>query len=327
MLAQLTCHLLRVFIMIIIGVITLESFADQAQDKSSFAAPKAKERLLMDIKQLASGRLITVGERGHILVSDDQGNSWQQKTVHTQALLTKLFFVNEKLGWAVGHQQTILVSRDGGESWQIQHTANDVSQPALFDVWFSDEQNGFAVGAYGLYLATEDGGQSWQPIYQERLADDEIGLPHFYSISYDKQTRQLFMAGELGFLAKSIDKGQTWEKLTSPYHGSFFNIASLENGHLMVMGLRGHLFRSTDSGENWQPIETNTISGLQELTQLDDKQIIIVGSDGTLLISDDVGENFKLRQRSDRVHLAHALKTLDGKILLVGVEGIMPLEQ
>ncbi len=286
-------------------------------------AVKAPHRLLMDIKQIASNRLVAVGERGHILVSDDAGQNWQQKLVPTEALLTKLFFIDEKNGWAIGHEQTILTPTNAVDTCVLQHHSKSLDQPALFDVWFNDPQNGLAVGAYGLYLATTDGGDSWNSIHQSDLEDYEIGFPHFYSLTYQKTTKTLYMAGELGFLAKSEDLGATWQKLDSPYDGSFFNIASLPSGDLLVMGLRGHLFKSSDNGSSWKEIETGTISVLQELVILPEGRLLIVGTDGTQLLSDNMGDSVSLIQRPDRVHLANAVVLNKNKILLVGIQGVI----
>lgn len=298
--------------------------ASQAEETElNTLAVKASQRLLMDIKEIYNGRLITVGERGHILVSDDQGERWRQIRIPSEALLTKIYFTSDKVGWAIGHEQTILKTTNAGETWELQHSSDNLDQPALFDAWFSDEQNGIVVGAYGLYLKTNDGGKNWQEVYQQNLEDEEIGFPHFYSLTFDNKTNNLLMAGELGFLAKSMDKGETWQKLTSPYDGSFFNIAFLPDGGVLLMGLRGHLFRSSDVGESWQEIDSGTISGLQESVVLNDGRVLVVGSDGTQLLSSDEGKTFALLQRADRVHLASAISTSDKEVLLVGIKGIL----
>ena len=298
-----------------------EGLATQQEKQLNTPAPRASQRLLMDIKQVIGNRLIAVGQRGHILISDDQGESWRQVLVPTEALLTKLFFIDDKTGWAVGHDQIILKTTSAGEEWTVQHSSDNLDQPALFDIWFADPNNGIAIGAYGLYLKTDNGGQTWQEVYQESLEDEEIGFSHFYSIVRDEKSGRLIMAGELGFLAQSENLGEAWQLLESPYDGSFFNAMITPDNALLVMGLRGHLFRSADLGGTWTEIETGTISGLQESTLLGDNRILIVGSDGTQLVSDDFGKSVKLDQRSDRVHIAHALSLQDGQVMLVGIQG------
>jgi photosystem II stability/assembly factor-like uncharacterized protein len=300
----------------------LAAISSAQQVKFNHQAIKAPQRLLMDIKKVGVSRLVSVGERGHILVSDDNGQSWQQKLVPTDVLLTKLFFFNEKEGWAVGHRQSILKTSDGGESWVLQHQSENLAQPALFDIWFKDGQTGFAVGAYGLYLQTQDGGESWESITHHELENPNIGFPHFYSIAFDSTSGHLYLAGEIGFLAQSTDFGETWTLMENPYDGSFFNMASLPNQDLLVMGLRGHLFRSEDQGETWVEIETGTIAGLQEALVLKDGRVLIVGSDGTQLLSNDYGKSVRLEQRQDRVHLASAIELSSEQILVVGINGV-----
>ena len=64
--------------------------------------PGAEHSMLLDIAA-AGERLVAVGERGHILVSEERGESWRQVEVPTTAMLTRVFFFDETLGWAVGH--------------------------------------------------------------------------------------------------------------------------------------------------------------------------------------------------------------------------------
>ena len=126
--------------------------------ESSEIAPLATKSLLLDAG-FAGKRMVVVGERGHVLLSDDQGATWRQAKVPTRALLTAVYFHDDRLGWVVGHDEIILRSEDGGETWTRTHAAPDKEQP-LLDVWFKDASTGFAFGAYGTILASTDGGRS-----------------------------------------------------------------------------------------------------------------------------------------------------------------------
>ncbi len=129
----------------------LFSFCSYAnsQASTSWQAPLAAQSLLLDIEVIADNKLVAVGEYGHILLSTD-GKTWQQAQVPSQATLTSVYFLNSRLGWAVGHDATILHSQDGGESWQVQQFLPQLEKP-LFDIAFKDEQNGIAIGSYGLF--------------------------------------------------------------------------------------------------------------------------------------------------------------------------------
>src|SRR5262249_28124902 len=51
----------------------------------------------------AGDRLVAVGQRGVVLVSNDAGATWKQSPVPVASDLTSVFFVDEEHGWAVGH--------------------------------------------------------------------------------------------------------------------------------------------------------------------------------------------------------------------------------
>ena len=122
-------------------------------------APLAASSLLLDAAA-RDGVVVAVGERGHILVSTDEGRSWRQADVATRALLTGVFMHDARLGWAVGHDEVVVRTRDGGLTWERVHSAPEHEKP-LLDVWFADARTGLAVGAYGGLLATRDGGDTW----------------------------------------------------------------------------------------------------------------------------------------------------------------------
>ena len=79
----------------------------------------ARQSPLLDLAQ-AGKRLVAVGQRGHILYSDDDGRHWQQAGVPVSVDLTAVAFPSPEQGWAVGGDGVVLHSADGGASWQKQ---------------------------------------------------------------------------------------------------------------------------------------------------------------------------------------------------------------
>ncbi len=145
----------------LLGVLLTPALAageTSTQPVFAIESPKAAKGLMIDVVH-AGARLVAVGDRGHILYSDDQGNTWAQAKVPTRQLLTAVFFVDDKQGWAVGHDAQILASIDGGVTWTQQY--QDLKREApLLDVWFNDAHHGLAVGAYGALIETTDGGKT-----------------------------------------------------------------------------------------------------------------------------------------------------------------------
>ena len=72
--------------------------------------------LLLDIA-VNPDRIIAVGERGHVLLSSDQGRNWTQVLVPTQSMLNAVTVVGDRHSWIVGHDSVILHSADNGETW------------------------------------------------------------------------------------------------------------------------------------------------------------------------------------------------------------------
>ncbi len=298
--------------------------ADETGAPPAFAiqSPKAAKGLMIDVVH-AGSRLVAVGDRGHILYSDDQGSTWTQAKVPTRQLLTAVFFVDEKHGWAVGHDAQILASADGGATWTQQY--QDLKREApLLDIWFKDAEHGLAVGAYGALIETTDGGKTWADVSDRLDNEDQFHLNAIASI----KDAGLFIVGEQGSMFRSSDDGQTWEKLEGPYQGSLFGVISTAQPHtLLAYGLRGNLYRSTDFGSTWEQVELNAARGALEFglsgaTLLDDGSLVVVGNGGSVVVSHDDGQTFSVFNRPDRISLSAVTATGNGNLILVGQGGV-----
>jgi len=291
----------------------------------SWVAPLAAHSLLLDVAAQGSKR-VAVGARGHIMVSDDSGASWRQSAhVPTQALLTAVALLDERHGWAVGHDEVILRTSDGGETWTKVHESLQAQRP-LLDVWFADARRGIAIGAYAAYYTTDDGGATWrEQAFVDAAAPppSEDELPPDYHLNRIAAVgSHLFIAGEAGHVYRSDDQGATWRSMALPYDGSMYGLLPLGDESLLVFGLRGNLFRSTNAGASWTPIETGTVAMLTAGVRIDERMLAIVGLAGTVLVSRDGGASFTLQQREDRKGLSGVVAAGPAALLAVGEGGI-----
>ena len=287
-----------------------------AGSESALVARLAPRSLLLDA--IERGPLwVAVGERGHVLTSRDRGATWAQSPVPTRAVLTAVWMHDERLGWAVGHDETILRTRDGGATWESVHADPEAERP-LLDVWFRDAENGFAIGAYGAFLVTADGGTTWteQPISEDNF--------HLNSMAAAAEGT-LYIAAEAGHLYRSDDQGATWKALPSPYEGSFFGFLPLSDGGLLLFGLRGELFRSADRGETWSKIVSGTEATLMAGIELGGGRVVVAGLAGALLTSDDLGRSFRSTPQDDRKGNV-ALLGEGSRLVLFGEGGARLLE-
>lgn len=308
-------------------------------------------RLLLTDATRFGNRVVAVGDRGYIVFSDNNGESWQRaKTPPGTPLLTAVYFLDAQTGWAVGHDSTILTSTDQGASWSKAFSAADEQKP-LMDITFVDTNTGFAVGAYGAFYATSDGGKTWtarkllegtkaapskaapktgkyESVGSGKSNDGDVGGKggdedkHINAIIKLGENR-LFVAGEAGMLAKSDDGGKTWLKITSPYKGSYFGAIQAKNGAVLIYGLRGRIYRSTDAAlSNWKQIENKTVASLMGSTLLPDGALVLAGLSGTVLISRDNGETFSLLPSGSTKALSAPLLGAPNALLLIGEAGV-----
>lgn len=305
---------------------------------------RASRSMLLDAVHTPAGYFV-VGERGHVLVSDD-AKSWRQVQVPTRATLTTITSIDGQL-WAAGHDGVILHSADGGQSWERRRQSPwspdlaDTSEGVpILDILFSDAQHGIAIGAYSLFLTTDDGGATWTPgsihtaasadgdaaaSAEAMAADGEDGFsasdlalgaesdPHLNAIArVDADT--LVITGERGTFLRSRDNGRTWEDKRLPYEGSMFGVLAWGGEHILVFGLRGNVYESLDLGDNWQRVETGIGTSLMGGVALPGGGAVLVGANGAVLARPDFASPLQ----------ATAYQTGNGETPLLS--GVVPVE-
>jgi photosystem II stability/assembly factor-like uncharacterized protein len=208
--------------------------------RPALIVPLAAKTITLGVTQ-AGSHLVAVGARGHILLSDD-GKAWKQVASPVDAMLNRVRFRDDKVGWAVGHDAAILGTADGGQTWTLQHFAS--GGRALYDVIALDGERVVAVGGYGTYLASADNGKTWEA---RTFPVSELGQ-HFSAI-VRLADGTLLIAGERGLLVRSADSGENWDLLDSPYSGSFFGVLPAGEHGAIAFGLRGNIYASDDVGK------------------------------------------------------------------------------
>lgn len=316
--------LLKVLSGLCVCAFSISLYADSCDIDSTFIS----KSLFLDIDR-AGDQFVTVGERGHIVVSRD-GRQWRKTDSGTEATLTAVFFHDQNNGWAVGHDAVILRTGDGGNSWQQVYAAPELEAP-LLDIWFRDDEYGIATGAYGLYLVSRDGGRTWQEeelkviSEAEESGDDGTDLTELYELHLNAISElangDLIIAAEAGRIYHSDNAGISWRELVSPYSGSFFGVLPLTDSSFAVFGLRGHFYRTQDFGNTWQQVEIQTRELLNQGIRLDDGTVVVVGMGGTLLVSHDDARTMKQIEMAGRNSYAAVIDN-NGHLILIGDHGI-----
>jgi len=325
-------------------------------DTEAMPSALASHGMLTGITQ-AGTRLFAVGQRGHILYSDDNGQGWQQAHVPVSSHLVAVHFPTAQQGWAVGHDGVVLHSSDAGQTWTRQldgrqvgpnllayyqeQLADQPDNPDLqarvadaqrmieegadkpfLDVWFESERVGYIVGAFNLILRTDDGGIHWTPWLDRTDNPTALNLYAIRPIGDD-----LFIAGEQGLVLKLDRVRGRFVSTPTPYNGSFFGITG-KPGIVLVFGLRGNVYRSTDSGGSWIKVDLGLPLSVTASSVTADGRIVLVSQAGHVLVSSDDGASFHLQPNTSLAPVAAAHVASGGSLVLAGTRGLrlIPLE-
>lgn len=322
--------------LIVLGLIPLAFLAKGWAESSTITAidPLDKPALQSNLasKGLINGlahagqRIVAVGQRGHVLISDDDGKTWVQSSVPVSSDLVAVHFPSPEVGYAVGHDGVVLKSIDGGNNWTLildGRRNNDVENPYL-DVWFDTADEGYVVGAFGKILYTSDGGKNW---VNKADSVDNPNAMHIYSIK--RLGGELYLAGEQGLFNHFNPTTLRFEQEALPYKGSLFGLTGDEHS-IWAYGLRGNLFASQDKGRNWQQVPTGVSGALTASAVGPQGQIAIVGLSGQMvkikgIKSGSEGEpHFEVSVQSLSQPAAAVLAAVDGYVLggLRGLSGV-----
>ena len=271
------------------------------------------QRLLLVDAERFGNRIVAVGDRGYIVLSDDRGATWRRAKSPAAPLLTGVDFLDDQLGIAVGHDSAILSTADGGETWTQRFSAPADGRP-LLDVIFVKKDFAVAVGAYGAYYESSDSGATWSA--RKIIADDK----HFNAI-LELGQGNLLILGETGTILASGDWGKTWSPIASPYKGSFFGAVVADDGAVVAFGMRGRIYRSVDKGKSWKQVDNPSTATLIGAEKLPDGAVVIAGSAGTALVSRDNGQSFVPIATGTTKAFAKPIFGNENSVLLLGESG------
>lgn len=314
----------------------------------------ADQRLITGIAR-AGDRLVAVGQRGHIVHSEDGGRLWAQALVPVSSDLTAVSFVDANVGYATGHDGVVLGTRDGGQSWKrlldgrqvntlvLGHMQRRVASPdateqdrkllveaqrnadagpdkPFLDLWFANAKEGFVVGAYGLILRTADGGKTWEPRFDRA---DNAGLLNLYAIRAARGS--IFIAGEAGLLLKLDAGAQRFTAMPSPYKGSLFGLLITRAG-VLAYGMRGNAFLSTDEGASWTPVNTGLAASIVGGAVSGNGTVALVDQAGAIALSIDGGLTFTRSPSHSQAPLAAVAFASTTSLVVGGPRGLRTID-
>jgi photosystem II stability/assembly factor-like uncharacterized protein len=282
------------------------------------------------ITQLGAGLATLCLLTPFVLGDSDLPREQLPKSWKSNAELTDVFFLNTRLGWAVGAQGTIVRTSDGGKTWiQISQRVNlGVSDLSLdqklrnmrqgiqtrstgrangksidpiscrFEsVFFADEKNGWIAGGYRVPYID----RSKAIVMRTRDGGitwnsvEHLVAPRFQQIRFTDVLNG-WAVGEAGNLFQSgifytSDGGHSWSSQTSKKIHSWLAVERTNDG-LVTINEAGHL--GTLRPNRYEPsvVISESTPTLSQVRLIDDQSGWAVGVDGTLLNTTNGGKSW-----------------------------------
>ena len=287
----------------------------------------APESLLNDATR-AGDRIVAVGERGHVIYSDDEGQTWTQAEVPVSVTLTAVDFGSDSSGWVVGHSGVVLHSGDAGATWQLQF---DGLQAAELVIESREEQIAAMEERIEQAPEEEKGDLEWALddllfALENVQADMEIGPVNPLLDVWFEDDQHGFVVGAYGMVLRTQDGGETWEdwapNLSNPQNFHLNSVARVTGGALVIVGEAGQVHVSVDNGDTWERRESpydGSLFGVMGTGKVN--EILAFGLRGNTLFSTDLGRSWTMVPNEGGATLNNGAVADDGRIILVGNSG------
>lgn len=314
--------------------LSLSFSVSAAEPKQALMMTKTDKSLLLDIQRKGS-QLVAVGERGHIILSSDQGKTWKQSAVPTAQMLTAVSFADEQNGWAVGHDGNIVHSVDGGVTWTLQRDGLEAQ------VSRNREAMAAAIAEVNRLQALIDAGEEaeegaewsleeqleeaeWTVKSSKERLQSKVVAPPLMDVWF-KDAQNGWAVGSFGLLLQTQDGGKTWVERSNDIDnadGYHLNAVVGSNDVIYVVGEAGFLTLSRDQGATWQKVDLDYDGSLFGIFAAPNAEYVVAtGLRGNTFKSLDNGETWQLIEPDAGYSLMAGTAIDANQFILVGAGG------
>lgn len=305
------------------GGLRAESRSYDVLDLPAVKSPLAPHALIYSLSR-AGDRFFATGIRGHILYSDDFGQTWTQADeVPVRSSLLDAAFPTPQKGWVVGHEGVILHTEDGGNTWVKQFDGLELGKVGVafyeaklreepesdryaflldemrlaeeqgadkpfFKIFMRDERTGFAAGAYGILFRTVDGGESWYPI-MELL--DLAQMVHLFDYTQIETTDTVMLEGGAG------------------------------PADIVASGEMGAILAHNPESDRWELQDFPYEGSMFTIVQTRPGTLVTGGLRGLTFISEDNGRSWSEVRKPPTGAVVASTRLSDGRVILATQEG------
>lgn len=315
---------------VLLALLTFAQPGSTAEDFVFLPALRVDEPEQMQLLDIARAgeRLVAVGERGVIILSDDHGRSWRQAEVPVSTTLTAVHFPEPDSGWAVGHAGAILHSADGGDTWELQFDGREANRQYL--AWAQAR----AASLEAELAASEDAeqlGALEEALDEAQFAAEDAAdaidtgpADPFLDVLFT-DAKSGFAIGAYGMLYRTDNGGDDWriaiDGIANPYRYHYYAIAQDSAGGLYLSGEAGLLYHSEDAGSTWRRVEDLYDGSLFGLI-VSGERVYAYGLRGHIFKASTASADWAEFTNNNGTSLYGGVRLADGQALMVGAGGL-----
>lgn len=240
--------------------------------------------------------IVVVGNNDTIARSADGGRTWKRMIPRREKgrRFHAIIFATASEGWAVS-LDLLLHTADGGLSWQpanvfpekFYYFGPSFARPGMLYQMQTPTCS-------AKIWTTVDGGLTWKDLPSVLPRND-------YESIFVLDEQRIWLAGNYGRFARTIDGGRSWETISMPSDGHLLQpqFITADEGWLRVgHGHNGTVLHTVDGGRTWKPQATGMRSywgpvDMQFIDRAAGWLLVDMGSDGSqLLRTTDGGEHW-----------------------------------
>jgi len=263
---------------------------------------------------MASNRLkgwVVRSDTGCVYYTPDCGLTWINQSFLTPRYFNDIFFLNELKGWILATYGFIFYTSNGGTDWTLQVMG---LAKRSYRIFFIDDSCGWAGCGGAIIGRTINGGTFWAQLFlpYPPFHCDTVDI---WGISFVDRQKGWFCAGRFpeirwpgdtwfrggqGYIAKSINGGDSWQLLHRDTIYDFFDIKFQDSLNGFVVGgndrtMSANIMKTQNGGITWQNITIPSQAKYLRSIKFIGNQVWAVGHQGTILHSDDGGNAWTLQ--------------------------------